>query len=181
MRWSATPRPRWACWMAMSWTGRWPRLATCWGWWPAKTSPRARAEDGVFRIVRGVARDRLISTVDVQARHGHKSRARTFDGYKSHFAIDPEDELITAVALTPANTPDRDVVDELLGQPSPGATTAVPDDSAVDSGDDGQGRPGAKDIEVYGDSAYAGGATLEEQAARGRDMRTKVPPARNPE
>jgi hypothetical protein len=41
-------------------------------------------EDGVFRIARKVARDRLISTVDVEARHGHKSRARTFDGYKSH-------------------------------------------------------------------------------------------------
>jgi Transposase DDE domain len=144
----------------------------------------AAGEDGVFRIVRRVARDRLISTVDVQARHGHKSRARTFDGYKSHFAIDPEDELITAVVLTPANTPDRDVVDELLDEPCTGEptgdTAAVPNDSAVDSGDDGQGRPGAKDIEVYGDSAYAGGATLEEQAARGRDMRTKVPPVRNP-
>ena len=55
-------------------------------------------EDGVFRIVRRVARDRLISTVDVEARHGHKSRARTFDGYKSYFGVDPDDELITAVA-----------------------------------------------------------------------------------
>jgi hypothetical protein len=32
---------------------------------------------------------------------------------------------------------------------------------------------------VYGDSAYADGATLEGQAARGHDMRTKVPPVRN--
>ena len=46
-------------------------------------------EDGVFRIARKVARDRLISTVDVQARHGHKSRARTFDGYKTHLNVDP--------------------------------------------------------------------------------------------
>src|SRR3977135_3876716 len=65
----------------------------------------AAGEDGVFRIVRGVARDRLISTVDVQARHGHKSRTRTFDGYKSHFAIDPEDELITGGAVTPPHPP----------------------------------------------------------------------------
>ena len=56
-------------------------------------------EDGIFRIARRVARDRLISTVDVQARHGHKSRARTFDGYKSHLAVDPDEELITAVAV----------------------------------------------------------------------------------
>ncbi|WP_225038075.1 hypothetical protein [Mycobacterium canetti] len=61
-------------------------------------------EDGVFRIARRVARDRLISTVDVEARHGHKSRARTFDGYKSHFSVDPDEELITNVA-SPRPTP----------------------------------------------------------------------------
>src|SRR6476659_7652977 len=33
-------------------------------------------EDGVIRIARKVARDRLISTVDVQARHGHKCASR---------------------------------------------------------------------------------------------------------
>lgn len=40
----------------------------------------ARGEDGIFRIVRGVAGDRVISTVDVDARHGHKSAHRRFDG-----------------------------------------------------------------------------------------------------
>ena len=81
-------------------------------------------EDGVFRIARKVARDRLISTVDVEARHGHKSRARTFDGYKSHFGVDPDDELITDVAVTAANTADREVIDELLDQPGTGAPAA---------------------------------------------------------
>jgi hypothetical protein len=38
--------------------------------------------DGVFRIARRVAKDRIISTVDPQARHGHKTSARGFDGYK---------------------------------------------------------------------------------------------------
>jgi hypothetical protein len=42
-----------------------------------------QGEDEVFRIAQRVARDRVISTVDTQARHGHKSRARTFDGYKA--------------------------------------------------------------------------------------------------
>ena len=32
---------------------------------------------------------------------------------------------------------------------------------------------------MYGDSAYADGATLHEQTQRGHDMRTKVPPVRN--
>ena len=40
-------------------------------------------DDGVFRIARKVAKDRVISTVDPQARHGHKSRNRRFDGYKA--------------------------------------------------------------------------------------------------
>jgi transposase len=41
-------------------------------------------DDGVFRIARKTARDRVISTVDTAARHGHKSRHRRFDGYKAH-------------------------------------------------------------------------------------------------
>ena len=73
-----------------------------------------QGEDGVFRIARRVARDRVISTVDTEARHGHKSRARTFDGYKAHLAVDPDDELITNLTVTPANTADRDVIDDLL-------------------------------------------------------------------
>jgi Transposase DDE domain/Transposase domain (DUF772) len=132
-------------------------------------------EDGIFRIARRVARDRLISTVDVQARHGHKSRARTFDGYKSHLAVDPDEELITAVAVTPANTADREVIDELLNQH--GAET--PADTEEHDGSGSAGGSGSKDFEVYGDSAYADGATLDEQTARGHDMRTKVPPVRN--
>ncbi len=155
-------------------------------------------EDGVFRIARRVARDRVISTVDVEARHGHKSRARTFDGYKSHFSVDPGEELITNVAVTAANTADREVIDELLTEPATdtcaadteaggGAPPAHTESGAgepaantgADSGSDSAAGCEPKDVEVYGDSAYADGATLDEQTARGRDMRTKVPPVRN--
>jgi hypothetical protein len=143
-------------------------------------------EDGVFRIARRVARDRLISTVDVEARHGHKSRARTFDGYKSHLSVDPDEELITNVAVTAANTADREVIDELLDEPATGApadTESVASepgaDNAADDGSDSHHRSGPKGFEVYGDSAYAGGATLDEQTRRGHDMRAKVPPVRN--
>ena len=83
-------------------------------------------EDGVFRIARKVARDRLVSTVDVQARHGHKSRARTFDGYKTHLNVDPDDELITNVAVTAANTADREVIDELLDEPGADSPPPTP-------------------------------------------------------
>jgi hypothetical protein len=139
-----------------------------------------QGEDGVFRIARKVARDRVISTVDVEARHGHKSRARTFDGYKSHLGVDPDDELITAVAVTAANTADREVIDELLDQPrksAAGDTASKVGEPDTDT--DSQDSSESKVFEVYGDSAYADGATLEGQTAYGHDMRTKVPPVRN--
>ena len=43
--------------------------------------------DGRIRIARRVAKDRVISTVDPEARHGHKTDARSFDGYKGHVAV----------------------------------------------------------------------------------------------
>src|SRR5664279_738819 len=120
-------------------------------------------EDGVFRSARRVARDRVISTVDPEARHGHKSRARTFDGYKSHLAIDPDDELITNITVTPANASDRDAVDDLLTEP------------AADAAADAVGGP----VTVFGDSAYADGATLDKLARAGHEVFAKVPPVRN--
>lgn len=104
-------------------------------------------DDGIFRIARRVARDRLISTVDVEARHGHKSRARTFDRYKSHVGIDPDDELIIAVAVTAANTADREVIDELLDQHG---TSAPADNTGADSGTAWQGGSGPKALRCMG-------------------------------
>lgn len=68
-------------------------------------------DDGVFRIARRVAPDRIISTVDPEARHGHKTSARGFDGYKGHIAIDPDSEIITATAVTAGNVADGRVAE----------------------------------------------------------------------
>ena len=127
-----------------------------------------QGEDGIFRIARRVARDRIISTVDPEARHGHKSRNRTFDGYKTHLAADPDDELITEVTVSAANVPDRDAVDELIA-----ADNAVNDHPAELD----QAQPDG--FEVFGDSAYADADTLERLGEAGHQMRAKVPPARN--
>ena len=149
-----------------------------------------QGEDGVFRIARRVARDRVISTVDTEARHGHKSRARTFDGYKAHLAVDPDDELITNVTVTPANAADRDVIDDLLDEPDlADADHDADDDGGADDGggdaDDG-GDSGGEDaasrpdpVSVFGDSAYADGATLDKLAEAGHEVFAKVPPVRN--
>ena len=68
----------------------------------------------VFRIARRVAKDRVISTVDPDARHGHKTSARGFDGYKGHVSVDPDSELIVATAVTAGNAGDATAAGELL-------------------------------------------------------------------
>jgi hypothetical protein len=113
--------------------------------------------DGVFRIARKTARDRVISTVDTAARHGHKSRHRRFDGYKAHLSVDPDSELIDQVAATPANAPDREAAAELL--------------------DEHAGRDGKP--EVVGDAAYGDAATRAGLEAAGFTVTAKCPPARN--
>jgi Transposase DDE domain/Transposase domain (DUF772) len=124
-----------------------------------------RAEGGVFRIARRVARDRVISTVDPRARHGHKTVARGFDGYKGHIALDPDSEIITAAGVTAGNAGDAGVATDLIADlhPQRPADGAEPDDSRPNSqtrtddagGDDagGAGEPAT----VYGDSAYGTG------------------------
>ena len=71
-------------------------------------------DDGVFRIARRVAPDRVISTVDPETRHGHKTSAKGFDGYKGHAAIDPDSELITATTVTAGNVGDAAAAAELI-------------------------------------------------------------------
>jgi signal transduction histidine kinase len=61
--------------------------------------------DGAVRIARRVAKDRIVSTVDPDARHGDKTSARGFDGYKGHVAVDPDSELITATTVTVLGAP----------------------------------------------------------------------------
>jgi hypothetical protein len=51
--------------------------------------------DGRWRIARKVPPDRVISTVDPQARHAHKARSRRQDGYKAHVVIEPDTGIIT--------------------------------------------------------------------------------------
>ena len=71
-------------------------------------------DDGVVRIARQVAKDRVISTVDPEARHGRKTQARSFDGYKGHAAVDPDSEIITATTVTPGNAGDASVAEDLI-------------------------------------------------------------------
>src|SRR4051794_25998738 len=127
-------------------------------------------ERGVFRIARRVAQDRVISTVDPQARHGHKTSSRGFDGYKGHVAIDPDSELITATAVAAANVGDAAVADGLLADD-------LPDASADQAGDaESMPEPAAEDqrLVVYGDSGYGAGVLIERLEQADVDIRCKV-------
>src|SRR3954467_745487 len=85
--------------------------------------------DGVFRIARRVAKDRVISTVDPQARHGHKTTARGFDGYKGHVGIDPDSEIITGTTATAGNVGDAEAAMDLLADDLP--TKPAGDDRVI--------------------------------------------------
>lgn len=61
---------------------------------------------GGARVKKGVAEDRRISVEDPDMRHGRKSRSKRIDGYKRHIALNLDDGVIEACALTPANKPD---------------------------------------------------------------------------
>jgi hypothetical protein len=70
---------------------------------PAEGSDGA---DGRWRIARRTAPDRVISTVDTDARHAHKTRHKRQDGFKAHVVVEPDTGLITATELTKASGAD---------------------------------------------------------------------------
>ena len=63
--------------------------------------------DGRWRIARKVAADRVISTVDPDARHTRKSPEARRDGYRVHVAADPDTGIITDEKLTRASGEDN--------------------------------------------------------------------------
>jgi acyl-coenzyme A thioesterase PaaI-like protein len=56
-----------------------------------------------WRIAQRVAADRVISVVDPEARHAHKTVHRRQDGFKAHLAVEPDTGLITDCKLTKAS------------------------------------------------------------------------------
>jgi hypothetical protein len=139
-------------------------------------------EDGTFRIARRVAKDRVISTVDPQARHGHKTSRRGFDGYKGHVAIDPDSEIITDTVVSAGNVGDAtvaaDLIDDLTSTTDPAATDPAATDPAATDADptDPAEDAGANGPTVYGDAAYGSGEFLEHLADHDIASRCKTQP-----
>jgi hypothetical protein len=122
-------------------------------------------EDGVFAIARRVAPGRVISVVDPDARHGHKTAARGFDGYKGHIALDPDSEIITATEVTAGNAGDASAAETLLADLLlSGAPDNIPQPASDES------------LEVYGDASYGTGDILETLQEAGIEPNVKVQP-----
>jgi IS5 family transposase len=112
--------------------------------------------DGRWRIARRTAPDRVVSTVDPDARHIHKNRTRHQDGFKGHVSFEPETGLFTAVALTRgsgAGNHEAAVAGGLLGA------------------EDGE-------LTILGDTAYGTGELREHLQAQGHTLVIKPPPLR---
>lgn len=109
--------------------------------------------EGTWRIAEGTVADRVISTVDPDARHMHKSTSQYRDGYKAHVAVEPETGIITASTLTAANAADGPTGLELIA-------------------DEEQG------LVVLADSAYGSGETRAELRKAGHEQAIKPIPLR---
>jgi transposase len=105
-----------------------------------------RDGEGRVQIRKGVAKDRVVSTVDPEMRHGHKSSAGRWDGYKKHVSVEPQTELITAVEVSAANVNDGTVAMTLLEQ---------------------QAEVGLAPAEVVADHQYAAGELRERAQKHG--------------
>ena len=118
--------------------------------------------DGRWRIARKVAPDRLVSTVDPQARHAHKSRSVMIDGFKGHIVAEPVTGLYTNAVMTAASGPgssDAEAGMELI------ATDATMADADTQ-------------YQVLGDSAYGSGPMLEALESAGHQGLVKPKPLR---
>ena len=149
--------------------------------------------DGRWRIARKVAPDRVISTVDPEARHTRKSKSKRRDGFRGHVAAEPETGLITDCEMTMA-------AGEGSTDAENGVTMARRDrfagDGAAPAGEGGAGSggtdgaaqgtdgtrtgdgPQAGGLEIYGDSAYGTGDARAEYRDAGHGTVIKPGPLR---
>lgn len=106
-------------------------------------------------IRQGVAPDRVVSVVDPEMRHGHKTQRQRMDGYKAHVLSDHDTELVLAVTATPANQPDGPEAAPLVAAAR---------------------QAGVPVAEVLGDTAYGDGDTRVAVEAVGAKVTAKTQP-----
>ena len=135
--------------------------------------------DGIFRIARRVAKDRVISTVDPETRHGHKTSAHGFDGFKAHVAIDPDTEIITATVVSAGNAGDASVAEELIADLLECDEVAGDEVAGDDTARKDESEPPPTSAErgvVYGDAAYGTGELQRRLAHANIESKCKTQP-----
>jgi hypothetical protein len=88
---------------------------------------------GTWRIATRTASDRVISTVDPESRHSHKTAHAYRDGFKAHVAVEPETGLVTDCDLGSGIASDASAAPGLIDD-DPDAETIL-GDSAYGSGE----------------------------------------------
>src|SRR5512135_3608701 len=145
--------------------------------------------DGRWRIARKVAPDRVISTVDRQARHTRKSKSKRRDGFRGHVAAEPETELITDCEMTMAAGPGSTDAEngvtmaarDRFGGTAADAAGPGPQPQPQAEAPAGAGpadAPHAARLEVYGDSSYGSGEARAAYRDAGHDTVIKPGPLR---
>jgi len=153
--------------------------------------------DGRWRIARRVAPDRVISTVDPQARHTRKSRSQRRDGFRGHLAAEPGTGLITDCEMTmaagEANTDaavgvkmaDRDRFSESVAEGTPGAAATHPDTAGQAdiaqhiSTADAIDADAAAQAETTGENTTTASTTASSTTAGITDLADTAPPTQN--
>jgi Transposase domain (DUF772)/Transposase DDE domain len=119
--------------------------------------------DGRWRIAHKVAPERVISTVDPDARHTRKSPEARRDGFRAHVVAEPQTGIITDEALTKAagtQNSDPGVAERFIAEEVLAAAGAAE----------------AGGCEWYGDSAYGTGDLRGAIADAGHDAVIKPRP-----
>jgi IS5 family transposase len=105
--------------------------------------------DGRWKIAHRVAEDRVISTVDPEARHTRKSPEARRDGYRAHLVAEPGTGLITDEELTQAAGPDNSdpaIAAAFLAADTDTADTDAADTDTIDTqATDGDAEPADTD------------------------------------
>ena len=107
--------------------------------------------DGTWRIAQVTRPDRIVSVVDPESRHVHKTVHNYRDGFKAHIGVEPDTGLITACELTAGNVGDAQAAPSLLA---------------------GENEP----VEVLADSAYGSGGFRHHLAEHGHTATIKPIP-----
>lgn len=108
--------------------------------------------DGTYKIVRGTASGRIVSSQDPEARHGRKSESQPITGFKTHALATATSLFVTGIDVTDASIHDSKPTPDLIDQ----ATAA-----------------GLRPKRLLGDGAYGTGANVRACAGKGVEVLTK--------